>query len=64
VLGASVRWLAYHSKLGAEDGIIFGASKLSQLDESVGDVAKGPLPQGVLDAIEALWLNVKDLHTA
>jgi aflatoxin B1 aldehyde reductase len=59
LLGASIRWLAYHSKLTPEDGIIFGASKAEQVDDSDAHVASGPLPQDVVDGFETLWNSVK-----
>jgi aflatoxin B1 aldehyde reductase len=60
VLGASLRWLAYHSPLGAGDGIILGASKIEQIDHSVGEIAKGRLPDDIVDEFEKLWTSVKD----
>lgn len=51
--GAALRWLAYHSELGEEDGIILGASKIEQLQQNVKDIEQGPLPEGVVEAIRA-----------
>jgi aflatoxin B1 aldehyde reductase len=60
VLGASLRWLAYHSPLGAGDAIILGASKVAQIDHSVGEIAKGPLKDDLVAEFEKLWAAVKD----
>jgi aflatoxin B1 aldehyde reductase len=60
ILGASLRWLAYHSPLGAGDAIILGASKVEQIDHSVTEIAKGKLPEDVVAEFEKLWATVKD----
>lgn len=48
----SLRWLAYHSKLGKEDAIILGATKVSQLESNVKDIKQGPLSDQLLGAVE------------
>ncbi|KAI0271695.1 aflatoxin B1-aldehyde reductase [Gloeopeniophorella convolvens] len=56
----AVRWLVHHSQLRPDDlGIIYGASKLAQLEESLDAHAKGPLPEEVLAAVEQAWLETK-----
>lgn len=55
----AIRWIAHHSALGDEDGIILGASKEQQVRESVAMIEKGPLPEEVLKAAEKLWSAVK-----
>jgi aflatoxin B1 aldehyde reductase len=60
VQGAALRWLVYHSALGEEDGVILGASKIEQIDDSAAEIAKGPL-KGLEKAFEELWENVKDV---
>ncbi|KAI0099188.1 Aldo/keto reductase [Nemania sp. FL0031] len=55
---ASLRWIAYHSNLGAEDGIIIGASKLSQLTQNVEAIAKGPLDDKTVSAMEGMWQSI------
>ncbi|KAF2673429.1 aldehyde reductase [Microthyrium microscopicum] len=59
LLGASLRWLAYHSPLGEGDGIILGASKVEQIDHSDGEIAKGPLPEDIVAEYEKLWAVAK-----
>lgn len=55
---AALRWISYHSKLGAEDGIILGASKTSQIVQNVESIKKGPLPDDIVSAMDALWKTV------
>ncbi|TGO51920.1 hypothetical protein BOTNAR_0340g00040 [Botryotinia narcissicola] len=40
---ASLRWIYHHSKLGDGDGIILGASKISQIRVNVASISAGPL---------------------
>jgi aryl-alcohol dehydrogenase-like predicted oxidoreductase len=61
VQGASLRWLAYHSKLGAEDAVILGASKVEQVDDSAAEIAKGPLKEDIVGQFEQVWQSVKDV---
>lgn len=56
---ASLRWMRYHSGLGAKDGIIIGASSLHQFEDNLKDLAKGPLPQAMLDAFDHAWEKVR-----
>lgn len=56
----AVRWIAHHSALREEDGIILGASKAEQVRETVTMVRKGPLPGAVLKAAEDFWSAVKE----
>ncbi|KAI0790935.1 aflatoxin B1-aldehyde reductase [Abortiporus biennis] len=54
------RWLLHHSKITPEDhGVIIGASRVEQLEKSLVDCEKGPLPQEVVDACEETWTKVK-----
>ncbi|KAF7939834.1 hypothetical protein EAE99_001639 [Botrytis elliptica] len=52
---ASLRWIYYHSKLGDGDGIILGASKISQIRENVQSISAGPLSEEVVQKIEGIW---------
>ncbi|KAG8162129.1 hypothetical protein KVR01_007894 [Diaporthe batatas] len=52
---AALRWISYHSSLGAEDGIILGASKLQYLDENIAAIEKGPLPAEIASRMSGLW---------
>ena len=55
----AIRWIAHHSALRDEDGIILGASKEKQVRETVAMIKKGPLPEEVLRTAENLWSAVK-----
>ena len=59
-LEVAIRWIAHHSVLREEDGIILGASKLEQIQENFRMIEKGPLPGEVLKATERIWAAVKE----
>ncbi|KAF9977500.1 hypothetical protein BGZ75_010291 [Mortierella antarctica] len=59
LVGASLRWMRYHSGLDAKDGIIIGASSLRHLEDNLKDLAKGPLPQAMVDAFDRAWEKVR-----
>ena len=54
---AGYRWLCYHSLMDAtkDDGILLGASRQEQMTQNMAATTKGPLPQSVLDAMDAAW---------
>jgi aflatoxin B1 aldehyde reductase len=55
------RWIAYHSALKAEHGdvIIVGASKLTQLEESLTAIEAGPLDAESAKKIDAIWIKIE-----
>lgn len=54
------RWVAHHSALTEEgDGVIFGASKLSQIEQTANGIKKGKLSEEAVQSIERLWESVK-----
>ncbi|CAK7214616.1 hypothetical protein SBRCBS47491_002206 [Sporothrix bragantina] len=60
----ALRWLKHHSALDIEgkefnDGILIGASSYEHLESNLKDLEKGPLPQEILDAVDAAWLTAK-----
>lgn len=59
---ASLRWTAYHSALSAErgDAIIVGASSIKQLNENLEIFEQGPLPQDVVEAVDAVFAEIGD----
>ncbi|KAE8150621.1 putative aldo/keto reductase [Aspergillus avenaceus] len=57
---AALRWICYHSKLGSEDGVLLGASKIFQLKQNVESIERGPLPDEVVSAIEDLWKTLSE----
>jgi aflatoxin B1 aldehyde reductase len=58
-LEVAVRWIFHHSVLGDEDAVIIGASRTSQLEETVALVRNGPLPPNLVTLGEELWERVK-----
>lgn len=52
---ACLRWIFYHSALGGRDGVILGASKISQVVQNLQDISKGPLPADVVEKIDVIW---------
>ena len=71
LVDATYRWLIHHSALGDNDGILIGASSLSQLDENLrccrhadadavegGGGGGGRLPQRLVDAIDEAWTAI------
>ena len=59
MIEASYRWLLRHSTLKTTDGILLGASSLSQLDENLAAcnaaAEKGPLSDQLLAAFDKAW---------
>lgn len=59
---AAYRWLQHHSTMGPEDhGLVVGASSLEQLEGTIADCEKGPLPDEVVEACERTWERVRHL---
>ncbi|KAH6961842.1 Aldo/keto reductase [Ilyonectria sp. MPI-CAGE-AT-0026] len=60
VAEVALRWLEYHSELReANDAIIVGASSADHLEENLTELAKGALPDDVVQAVDNAWLEVK-----
>lgn len=59
--GLAGRWVRWHSMLGKEDSLIIGASSVSQLEDMVEELEKGPLEKQVVERIEEMWEGVKDV---
>jgi len=55
------RWVAYHSAIKASDGdgVIIGASKVTQLEETLTAIEAGPLDAESVKKIDAVWESVK-----
>lgn len=55
------RWVAYHSALKAEkgDAVIFGASKVAQIEQTAEWLKKGGLSEEAVGRIEKFWEAVK-----
>ena len=54
---AAYRWLNNHSLMNATqgDGILLGASKITQMEQNIEAAQKGELPQSILDVIDGAW---------
>lgn len=57
---ASLRWVVHHSALSGNDGVIIGASTISQLDNSTRQIGRGPLPEALVKVLDDMWNIVKD----
>ncbi|MDE5803270.1 MAG: aldo/keto reductase [Lachnospiraceae bacterium] len=57
IVEAVYRWMMFHSMLKAErgDGIIIGASRLTQLEQNLEACRKGRLPDDLVNVIERAW---------
>lgn len=55
------RWITYHSALKKEngDGVILGASKVSQLEETLTAIEAGPLDARTAKRASDIWEKVK-----
>ncbi|KAL7794275.1 NADP-dependent oxidoreductase domain-containing protein [Trichoderma ceciliae] len=56
------RWVAYHSILKEHlgDGIVLGATKITQLQQTIAGLNNGPLPESIVKTVEDIWQLVKD----
>ena len=64
LLEIALRWTVHHSLLrtrvkGGNDGVIIGVSNFAQLEGNLRDLEKGPLPDGVVRALDEAWLVAK-----
>lgn len=59
----AMRWLGHHSMLKKEpgDAVIIGASSLKHTEENLQDLEKGPLPDEVVQALDAGWAATKGI---
>lgn len=59
----AIRWLVHHSGLkvadGGPDGVVLGVSSLAQLEQNLDAMEAGPLPEAVVQALDAAWKTVK-----
>ncbi|KAH8731754.1 NADP-dependent oxidoreductase domain-containing protein [Phaeosphaeriaceae sp. PMI808] len=61
------RWVAHHSVItedfvdGEENGVIFGASTVDQIEQTVVGLKKGKLSEEAAARIEEIWQKVKDI---
>lgn len=57
IVEAAYRWLACHSMLRSDrgDGIIIGASRMSQLEQNMAAITNGELPREIVKAFDDAW---------
>ncbi|MDQ8186284.1 aldo/keto reductase [Pelagicoccus sp. SDUM812002] len=58
---SAYRWLAFHSSLDSDlgDGLIIGASNACQLEQNLGILVQGPLPETIAKAYDQAWCAAK-----
>jgi aflatoxin B1 aldehyde reductase len=59
---AALRWIFYHSALGENDGVILGASKVSQLQDNLESIQKGPLELGLVKVFDKVWAGLEGIR--
>ncbi|KAF9960148.1 hypothetical protein BGZ72_007835 [Mortierella alpina] len=55
LIEATLRWMRHHSGLEAKDGIIIGVNEVTQLEQNLQYLERGPLPQPMVDAFNTAW---------
>lgn len=57
---AALRWTAYHSVLDPKygDAVIIGSSTVDQLNSNLDVIEQGPLPEDIVEAINAVYNEV------
>jgi aflatoxin B1 aldehyde reductase len=60
----ALRWLSHHSQLKMEkgDAVIVGASSTKHLEGNLEALDKGPLPEEVVQALDAGWQRVRGME--
>ena len=56
----AIRWIFHHSALGDQDGVVLGASRMSQIKETLEFIKRGPLSADVLRLTDNIWTAVKE----
>lgn len=62
MIEAGLRWIMHHSALkikDGKDGVIIGASEVGHVAENLAYLEKGPLPQDIVEALDAAWAVAK-----
>ncbi|THC87557.1 hypothetical protein EYZ11_012995 [Aspergillus tanneri] len=61
-IDAALRWAYYHSSLDTNNGIILGASSLTQIKSNIESISQGPLPQECLNTFELIWEKLEPVR--
>ncbi|KXN87757.1 Aflatoxin B1 aldehyde reductase member 4 [Leucoagaricus sp. SymC.cos] len=61
----ALRWMSYHSLMKCEfgDSVLIDASSLDHIEQNLLDLGKGPLPEEVVQALDAAWIDVQPYAT-
>jgi len=57
---ASLRWVVFHSMLQEGDGVILGASRVSQITSNTEQIAHGSLPEAMAKKMDEMWAIVQE----
>lgn len=57
---AALRWIFYHSALRESDGVILGASKMSQIQTNLESIEKGPLDSTLVMVFDEVWSDLEE----
>lgn len=59
------RWIFFHSHIREDlgDAVIVGATKISQFEETIAAIQRGPLSADAVKRIDAVWEKIKDVAT-
>jgi aflatoxin B1 aldehyde reductase len=62
VSALAYRWVAYNSVLSSanSDAMIVGATKTTQLEQTLDDLSGGPLSEKIVQRIDSIWASVQD----
>ncbi|ROW09776.1 hypothetical protein VMCG_02162 [Cytospora schulzeri] len=56
----AIRWVTHHSALGDRDAAILGASKTTQIKDTIKMIRKGPLTPELVRITEDMWEDIKE----
>jgi len=57
---AALRWIFYHSALGERDGVILGASRISQVQFNLESIQRGPLEPELVKMFNEVWAGLEE----
>lgn len=60
LMEATLRWFMHHSVLGSDDGVILGASSVTQIEASLLATERGALPKVLVEAWEEMYEDIKE----
>ncbi|KAL8991641.1 MAG: hypothetical protein Q9169_007794 [Polycauliona sp. 2 TL-2023] len=60
MMEVAIRWIVHYSAV--QDGIIIGGSKRSHFEKTASIINKGPLPEEILEVVDAVWEKIKEIR--